>query len=1127
MFCKQCGTALGDNAKYCPKCGTPVVQRQTAQTVLEPPQKRTQPPEKPKKNGTKILAIILSAVLVLGACSGVFVFRDEIMSLISGQKQFDENHVGEIYYQEIDEEHVATDDSGIMYADNEILVVAKENTKKSQIEKLAKKYDAEIVGWIEQTGDYQWQMDSIYSIEELKNIVFELENENIIDSASVNYINEMSNSIEYNVNYGKEWETSIKDSNDIYGKAWGVKAINAPAAWNLLNENKDKISPVKVGLIDSGFDINHIDLRFKETFYNTSPDDHGTIVAGIMAANSDNNEGICGVYPYGNGNLYGASWVGIHGYSENLISCMREKCAYSELILRNVKVINCSCGLTPANAEVELYNDKIASDEKQEILKDANVLGEFLDRLINVHNYDFIVIQASGNESNKNYARLKIDKDKNGNVINISYDNSGDVKSISYDDKKQCWCYNDIKITGLGDKNDNNVKAAGHLGSKFCSFVSAISEEQYPDVYNRVIVVGSTNEFGLVSDFSNTGSRVDIYAPGEKIYSTLPYDKYGTKTSSGDYISGTSVAAPHVAGVAGSIWAANNNLTGAEVKEIICSTANHLINQVDAKSAVEKALGIEKEKTTEPQNGGILCWVVNKDNEDDKIEGATVTATNVDTGVPESTKTDSNGHFELFLPEGNYTLTVTAKEYDDYTYNGTIEVKNNGVNYLDDWIKMKRSKGSISGTVVDELGNPIKNAHIIANQTINNTLADKKATTDSNGYFKVECNTGNYKIKVTADGYEEYNSDEVINVEKDFDTILDTIQLKKIKKEYTESDLKEKVLAESGGNILSWFYEDYDGNGTKEAYSLVDIGTGGSEGDLTVYFIDADGNIKIMYDNFWHLSYYDNMTKCTEYKGKKFFSVDLSGGGSGYSTFLASVKDGNAYELDISNSLQGFFVKNGICYTTENDFSSGIHTYPEVELIYNSSTQQFSKGNRIISEENNTISDWKSAYIEVLSNLNNSSARFTTAYIDEDDIPELIVAYNSSHAAGCEIYTYYDGKVSKLEANSTNGEFGFGSSGEILYLPYKNLFDSRYYGMGSNSDSLYRINNGNAQSECNLQYNDYFTTVRVIEFKIDGIEKNENEYWDKYNSYEINSMVSANYDDMIEVNSTDISNYFN
>ena len=35
----------------------------------------------------------------------------------------------------------------------------------------------------------------------------------------------------------------------------------------------------------------------------------------------------------------------------------------------------------------------------------------------------------------------------------------------------------------------------------------------------------------------------------------------------------------------------------------------------------------------------------------------------------------------------------------------------------------------------------------------------------------------------------------------------------KIKKEYTESDLKEKVLAESGGNILSWFYEDYDGNG--------------------------------------------------------------------------------------------------------------------------------------------------------------------------------------------------------------------------------------------------------------------------------------------------------------------------
>lgn len=1096
----------------------------------------------------KIITCVISSLVLFTVLGGILAYRNE---WFYSPKKYDENNIGECYFQETKEEHVATSDS-CMYADNEILVVAKENVKKSQIEKLAKKYDAEIVGWIEQTGDYQWEMNSIYSIDELERIVSELKNENIIDSASINYISETSES-GLPVNYGKEWSGETWDENDHAGSNWGLEAIHALSAWDILGEHEEKVNPIRLGLIDSGFDTDHEDLEdcFVDTFYNTSPNDHGTHVAGIMAANSDNNEGICGVYPYGKGNLYGASWSGAGSIKEN-ISIIQEKCCYSELILRNVKVINCSYGYD-VNL-IHLNNYQKIYDER------AEELENFFFRILG-KGYDFVIIQSSGNDSNKYYTKLKVgsdggvilDKagkatyDANGEYTNIYYQNGGlAVKGWYYQKDKES---KGKKINGLNTSKDNeNVYNSGWAD---CNYVNGTILFKNENLKNRVIVVGSigieTNysealfdqtininrgDSGYhISTFSNLGERVDIFAPGENIFSTVinGYDK----------MDGTSMAAPHVAGVAAMVWAANNNLTGAEVKEIICSTANNLISQpgssyyktdyklVDAKSAVEKALGIEKEKTTEPQNGGILCWVVNKDNEDEKIEGATVTATNVDTGVPESTKTDSNGHFELFLPEGNYTLTVTAKEYDDYTYNGTIEAKNNGVNYLDDWIKMKRSKGSISGTVVDELGNPIKNAHIIANQTINNTLADKKATTDSNGYFKVECNTGNYKIKVTADGYEEYNSDEVINVEKDFDTILDTIQLKKIKTEYTESDLKEKVLAESGGNILSWFYEDYDGNGTKEAYSLVDIGTGGSEGDLTVYFIDADRNIKIMYDNFWHLSYYDNMTKCTEYEGKKFFSMDLSGGGSGYSTFLASVKDGNAYELDISNSLQGFFVKNGVCYTTENDFSSGIHTYPEVELIYNSSTQQFSKGNRIISEENNTISDWKSAYIEVLSNLNNSSARFTTAYIDEDDIPELIVAYNSSHAAGCEIYTYYDGKVSKLEANSANGEFEFGSFGGILYLPYKNLFDSQYCGMGSSSDSLYRINNGNAQSECNLQYNDYFTTVRVIEFKIDGVETTEDEYRDKYNSYEINSMVSANYDDMIEINYTNISNYFN
>ena len=74
---------------------------------------------------------------------------------------------------------------------------------------------------------------------------------------------------------------------------------------------------------------------------------------------------------------------------------------------------------------------------------------------------------------------------------------------------------------------------------------------------------------------------MDLIAPGTGIFSTV-FDywlddgvilrKIGEK-SSYDYLTGTSMAAPHVSGVAAAIWSLNPNLKGDEVKRIICDTA--------------------------------------------------------------------------------------------------------------------------------------------------------------------------------------------------------------------------------------------------------------------------------------------------------------------------------------------------------------------------------------------------------------------------------------------------------------------------------------------------------------------------------------------------------------------------
>lgn len=81
------------------------------------------------------------------------------------------------------------------------------------------------------------------------------------------------------------------------------------------------------------------------------------------------------------------------------------------------------------------------------------------------------------------------------------------------------------------------VCAAGNEGDGD----TATEEFSYPAAYNEVIAVGSVSLARDSSEFSNVNKEIDLVAPGEKIISTLPGDKYGELT-------GTSMAAPHASG---------------------------------------------------------------------------------------------------------------------------------------------------------------------------------------------------------------------------------------------------------------------------------------------------------------------------------------------------------------------------------------------------------------------------------------------------------------------------------------------------------------------------------------------------------------------------------------------------
>lgn len=92
---------------------------------------------------------------------------------------------------------------------------------------------------------------------------------------------------------------------------------------------------------------------------------------------------------------------------------------------------------------------------------------------------------------------------------------------------------------------------------------------QYPAIYPEVIAVVATDQRDKRATFSNFGAATDVSAPGVNIFSTIPNDTFG-------FNAGTSMAAPHVAGLAGLIWSRNRTLTNHQVRKIIETTGDNI-----------------------------------------------------------------------------------------------------------------------------------------------------------------------------------------------------------------------------------------------------------------------------------------------------------------------------------------------------------------------------------------------------------------------------------------------------------------------------------------------------------------------------------------------------------------------
>ncbi len=171
----------------------------------------------------------------------------------------------------------------------------------------------------------------------------------------------------------------------------------------------------------------------------------------------------------------------------------------------------------------------------------------------------------NGDERDKDVANaIRYAVDNGARILNMSFGKPvSPGKEFVWDAFKYAESKGVLLVKAAGNENENIAENV-----YFPTNYKNVNDEK-PFVNNMIVVGASTNdnEF-LRAGFSNYNQKlVNVFAPGEKIYSTVPDGKY-------EYLQGTSMASPVVAGAASILLAYMPNLTPPQIIESLVKTSN-------------------------------------------------------------------------------------------------------------------------------------------------------------------------------------------------------------------------------------------------------------------------------------------------------------------------------------------------------------------------------------------------------------------------------------------------------------------------------------------------------------------------------------------------------------------------
>ncbi|SEM87795.1 S8 family peptidase [Nonomuraea pusilla] len=210
------------------------------------------------------------------------------------------------------------------------------------------------------------------------------------------------------------------------------------------------------------------------------------------------------------------------------------------------------------------------------------------------------------------------------------------------------------KIDALLAKGVATVVAAGNEYFEGAS---------YPACVSTAVAVGASDDADAMADFSNRGALVDLFAPGVDVESSVPDNQMAVH-------SGTSMAAPHVAGALALMKAASPDTPMAELVEKLKASGRPYVYQANGAQVttprLDLAAALAGAATQPPVTQTPVVpepWPTDDASPDDPSDGGAPapgpTDDGRDTGDPDPAPTSTATSSPVPLPTVTVTVTVT------------------------------------------------------------------------------------------------------------------------------------------------------------------------------------------------------------------------------------------------------------------------------------------------------------------------------------------------------------------------------------------------------------------------------------------------------------------------------------